>query len=76
MEQETENTTVAKPFYEYQVKKELVELRDLFVTLMASNSYEPADATRLDSLLELAYVGGKVAGLDYATAVVKGTLKG
>lgn len=65
---------VEKPVLQYQIDRELVATRDVFVCIISRNSYEPADADKLDTLLDLAYRSGKIAGIEYALGRVKDSL--
>jgi hypothetical protein len=65
---------VEKPVLQYQIDRKLVAIRDIFVCIMARNSYEPADADKLDALLDQAYRSGKIAGIEYALDRVKNSL--
>ena len=63
-----------KLILQYKIDRDLAKLRDIFVTLMSRNCYEPADADRLDTFLDQVYRSGKIAGINYALDKVKTAL--
>lgn len=63
---------VEKPVLQYQIDRELVAIRDVFVCIISHNSYEPANADKLDMLLDLAYRSGEIAGAKRVITLLAG----